>query len=64
MPAGLVRTLIGQNKILEVSCITPEEAAAVCAKGVANYVGLGTCLPTNTKDVTSVIGPIGIRKLL
>ncbi|WPK24319.1 hypothetical protein PUMCH_001587 [Australozyma saopauloensis] len=64
MPAAVVRELIGPNKILGVSCCSPEETRAVCEEGVADYVGLGTCYPTNTKDVKSVVGPIGIRKSL
>lgn len=64
MPAKLVRELIGSDKILGVSCTSPEETREVCDEGVADYVGLGTCYPTNTKDVKNVIGPIGIRKLL
>lgn len=64
MPARLVRQLIGENKILGVSCSSPEETREVCDQGVADYVGLGTCYPTNTKDVKNVVGPIGIRKLL
>lgn len=64
MPATLVRKIIGPDKILGVSCCSPEETAQVCEEGVADYVGLGTCYPTSTKDVKSVVGPIGIRKLL
>lgn len=64
MPATLVRKLIGPDKILGVSCSSPEETRQVCEEGVADYVGLGTCYPTSTKDVKNVIGPIGIRKLL
>lgn len=64
MPAKLVRELIGSDKIIGVSCCSPEETREVCDQGVADYVGLGTCYPTNTKDVKNVVGPIGIRKLL
>lgn len=64
MPATTVRKLIGPGKILGVSCGTPQETQAVCDEAVADYVGLGTCYPTSTKNVKSVVGPIGIRKLL
>ncbi|EGW31514.1 uncharacterized protein SPAPADRAFT_140906 [Spathaspora passalidarum NRRL Y-27907] len=67
MPAELVRRLIGENKILGVTCSVPEEVEAVTASGIADYVGLGTVYATNTKkDVTDPegTGPIGIRKML
>lgn len=64
MPAAEVRKLIGPNKIIGVSCASPEETAAVCAEGIATYVGLGTYYPTSTKEVKQVVGPIGINKML
>lgn len=64
MPASLVRKLIGPDKILGVSCGNPKETQQVVDEQVADYVGLGTLYPTNTKDVKNVCGPIGIRRLL
>lgn len=64
MPASLARKLIGPSKILGVSCGSAEETQKVCDEGVADYVGLGTVYPTNTKNVKNVCGPIGVRKLL
>lgn len=64
LPAILARKLIGPNKILGVSCGNAEETTQVCEQGVADYVGLGTLYPTNTKNVKNVCGPIGIRKSL
>lgn len=67
MPAKTVRQLIGPDKILGVTCSTPEELHEVVDEGVADYVGIGTVYPTNTKkDVTNPrgTGPIGIRKML
>lgn len=63
MPAAIARRLIG-DKILGVSCGTPEETQRVCEEGVADYVGLGTLYPTSTKDVKRVVGPMGIRQSL
>lgn len=64
MPASIARKLIGPDKILGVSCGNPEETKQVCDEGVADYVGLGTLYPTNTKNVKNVCGPIGIRQSL
>lgn len=64
MPAHIVRQLIGPHKILGVSCGNEEETTDVCEQKVADYVGLGTLYPTQTKDVKNVCGPIGVRRLL
>lgn len=66
MPVRLVRRLIGPDKILGVSCGNPTETQAVCDEKLADYVGLGTVFPTNTKKVKvpGGIGPIGVRNLL
>lgn len=64
MPAKLARKLIGEDKILGVSCGNENETTQVCEEGVADYVGLGTLYPIQTKDVKNVCGPIGIRRLL
>lgn len=64
MPAKMARQLIGPDKILGVSCGNTEETKQVCLENVADYVGLGTLYPTQTKDVKNVCGPIGVRQLL
>lgn len=67
MPARLVRQLIGPQKILGVTCSTPEEVDAVARDNVADYVGLGTVYATKTKTNVTIpegCGPIGIRKML
>lgn len=67
MPAKLVRKLIGDDKILGVTCSVPSEVEEVIEQGIADYVGLGTVYKTATKtDVTDPegTGPIGIRKML
>lgn len=64
MPATLVRSIIGNDKILGVSCGTVQEVEQVVGENVADYVGLGTLYPTLTKNVKNVCGPIGIRRML
>lgn len=67
MPAKLARQLIGPDKILGVTCSTPEEVEIVCQDNVADYVGIGTVYKTLTKtDTTTPLGtgPIGIRRML
>lgn len=64
MPAKVARQLIGPNKILGVSCGTEAETAQVCAEAVADYVGLGTMFPTQTKNTKPPCGPIGTRRKL
>ncbi|KAI3406722.2 KRE5 [Candida oxycetoniae] len=67
MPAKLVRQMIGDDKILGVTCSTPKEVQEVMDDDVADYVGLGTVFATTTKkDVKNPggIGPIGIREML
>ncbi|QBM89324.1 thiamine-phosphate diphosphorylase / hydroxyethylthiazole kinase [Metschnikowia aff. pulcherrima] len=64
MPAKVARQLIGPDKILGVSCASEAETIQVCEDNVADYVGLGTMFATQTKDVKSVVGPIGTRRKL
>ena len=67
MPAKLARKLIGPNKILGVTCSSYDETQQVVGEGIADYVGLGTLYPTQTKkDLKEPggTGPLGIRKLL
>ena len=67
MPAKLARQLIGPDKILGVTCSSYDETQEVVNEGIADYVGLGTIYPTQTKkDLKEPggTGPLGIRKLL
>lgn len=64
MPATMVRKIIGPDMLLGVSCGNVKETEQVITEGVADYVGLGTLYPTNTKNVKCVCGPIGVRRLL
>ncbi|XP_052192267.1 thiamine biosynthetic bifunctional enzyme TH1, chloroplastic isoform X2 [Diospyros lotus] len=53
MPAGVARTLLGPEKIIGVSCKTPEQAQQAWVDG-ADYIGCGGVFPTSTKasDIT------------
>lgn len=67
MPAAIARKLIGDDKILGVTCSNVTEVQEVVEQGIADYVGLGTVYKTNTKkDVTDPegTGPSGIRRML
>jgi thiamine-phosphate pyrophosphorylase len=48
-PVKVVRSRIGDNKILGVSVHTPEEAEVALNEG-ADYFGIGPIYPTSTKD--------------
>ena len=49
MPAAIARKLIGDDKILGVTCSNVTEVQEVVEQGIADYVGLGTVYKTNTK---------------
>ena len=54
MPAGVARSIIGDNKILGVSTSTLKEAQRAERQG-ADYVGVGAMFPTTTKDDASAV---------
>ncbi|KAJ8755651.1 hypothetical protein K2173_022246 [Erythroxylum novogranatense] len=60
MPAHLVRTLLGPEKIIGVSCKTPEQAKQAWIDG-ADYIGCGGVYPTNTKANNVTVGLEGLR---
>lgn len=60
MPASVARTLLGPEKIIGVSCKTPEQAQQAWADG-ANYIGCGGVYPTNTKANNPAVGLGGLR---
>lgn len=62
MPARLVRTLLGPEKIIGVSCKTPEQAHQAWIDG-ADYIGSGGVYPTNTKENNRTIGLDGLREV-
>lgn len=64
IPANVARKIIGHNKILGVSVSNLKEALIAVDNG-ADYLGVGSMYPTNTKidaDIISVNELIAIRK--
>ncbi|KAI3752714.1 hypothetical protein L2E82_24750 [Cichorium intybus] len=62
MPVNTVRTLLGPDKIIGVSCKTPEHALKAWADG-ADYIGSGGVFPTNTKANNRTIGLDGLKEV-
>lgn len=60
MPARVVRTLLGPDKIIGVSCKTVEQAHQAWING-ADYIGCGGVYPTNTKANNLTVGLDGLR---
>ncbi|KAL7593341.1 hypothetical protein Lser_V15G34127 [Lactuca serriola] len=60
MPVAMVRALVGPDKIIGVSCKTPEQALKAWGDG-ADYIGSGGVFPTNTKANNRTIGLDGLR---
>ncbi|KAI3675924.1 hypothetical protein L1987_85520 [Smallanthus sonchifolius] len=60
MPVNTVRALLGPEKIIGVSCKTPEQALRAWADG-ADYIGSGGVFPTNTKANNRTIGLDGLK---
>ncbi|GER26750.1 thiamine-phosphate pyrophosphorylase [Striga asiatica] len=62
MPARVARALLGPDKIIGVSCKTPEQAERAWADG-ADYIGCGGVYPTKTKENNVSVGLDGLRKV-
>lgn len=60
MPLSVVRSLLGPEKIIGVSCKTPEQAYQAWIDG-ADYIGCGGVFPTNTKANNQTIGLDGLK---
>ncbi|EOX98093.1 hypothetical protein QUC31_015354 [Theobroma cacao] len=60
MPAHVARTLLGPEKIIGVSCKTPEQAQQAWVDG-ADYIGCGGVYPTNTKENNITVGLDGLK---
>lgn len=60
LPPGLVRALIGPERILGISTHGPEQARAAVAAG-ADYLGVGPLFRTHTKQ--DVCDPVGLEYL-
>lgn len=62
MPAHVARSLLGPDKIIGVSCKTPEQAHRAWIEG-ADYIGCGGVYPTNTKENNRTIGLDGLKSV-
>ncbi|KAL8117118.1 hypothetical protein AgCh_015139 [Apium graveolens] len=62
MPAHVARSLLGPEKIIGVSCKTPEQAHQAWIDG-ADYLGSGGVYSTNTKANNSTIGLDGLKSV-
>ncbi|XP_027336561.1 thiamine biosynthetic bifunctional enzyme TH1, chloroplastic [Abrus precatorius] len=62
MPARLARTLLGPEKIIGVSCKTPEQAQQAWIDG-ADYIGCGGVYATNTKANNRTVGLDGLKEV-
>ncbi|XP_020534679.1 thiamine biosynthetic bifunctional enzyme TH1, chloroplastic isoform X2 [Jatropha curcas] len=60
MSALVARTLLGPEKIIGVSCKTPEQAQQAWIDG-ADYIGCGGVYPTNTKANNTTVGLDGLK---
>lgn len=60
MPLSVVRSLLGPEKIIGVSCKNPEQAYQAWIDG-ADYIGCGGVFPTNTKANNQTIGLDGLK---
>ncbi|WCJ18360.1 Hydroxymethylpyrimidine/phosphomethylpyrimidine kinase [Euphorbia peplus] len=60
IPASIVRALLGPEKIIGVSCKTPEQAQQAWIDG-ADYIGCGGVFPTNTKANNITVGLDGLK---
>ncbi|XP_057529651.1 thiamine biosynthetic bifunctional enzyme TH1, chloroplastic isoform X2 [Amaranthus tricolor] len=62
MPVSVVRSLLGPEKIIGLSCKTPEQAHKAWVEG-ADYIGSGGIFPTNTKADNQTIGLEGLKEV-
>ncbi|KAJ2726342.1 thiamine biosynthetic bifunctional enzyme [Coemansia sp. Benny D115] len=64
MPLSEARRILGDNRIIGVSAQTPQEAEEAILGG-ADYLGIGVCFDTATKNVDPkrLQGPQGIRAI-
>lgn len=57
LPARVVRTLLGPEKIIGLSTHSPEEYENACALGeIIDYIGVGPVYPTQTKPTAQPVG--------
>ncbi|KAK6156990.1 hypothetical protein DH2020_011238 [Rehmannia glutinosa] len=60
MPARVARTILGPDKIIGISCKTPQQAEKAWIDG-ADYIGCGGVYPTNTKENNITVGLDGLK---
>ncbi|KAJ4964515.1 hypothetical protein NE237_024454 [Protea cynaroides] len=60
MPAHVARRLLGPEKIIGVSCKTPEQAEQAWSDG-ADYIGCGGAYTTKTKENNPTVGLDGLK---
>ncbi|KAK6136515.1 hypothetical protein DH2020_029751 [Rehmannia glutinosa] len=60
MPACVARTILGPDKIIGISCKTPQQAEKAWIDG-ADYIGCGGVYPTNTKENNITVGLDGLK---
>lgn len=62
LPTGLVRKMIGRDKILGVSAHNIAEAVEACRAG-ADYLGVGAIFSTSTKKDAAVVGIDELKRI-
>ncbi|XP_022957337.1 thiamine biosynthetic bifunctional enzyme TH1, chloroplastic isoform X1 [Cucurbita moschata] len=62
IPVHAARSLLGPDKIIGVSCKTPEQAEQAWLDG-ADYIGCGGVYPTNTKANNLTVGLDGLKRV-
>ncbi|KAG8364072.1 hypothetical protein BUALT_Bualt19G0088000 [Buddleja alternifolia] len=60
MPVRVARSILGPDKIIGISCKTPQHAEKAWIDG-ADYIGCGGVFPTNTKENNITVGLDGLR---
>ncbi|PLX96638.1 MAG: phosphomethylpyrimidine kinase [Desulfuromonas sp.] len=62
MPAVQARKIIGRDKLIGISTHSVDEALKAEAQG-ADYIGIGSIFPTNTKEDTTLVGIETLRRV-
>ena len=62
MPAGLARSIIGNNKIIGISTTSLKEAQKAEKEG-ADYVGVGAMFPTTTKGDAKAVSVLCLKEI-
>jgi thiamine-phosphate pyrophosphorylase len=62
LPAGVVRGVIGKDRLLGVSAVTLEQAVQAQTDG-ADYLGVGAMFPTGTKTDAETVTMEELKKI-